>query len=81
MVRVGQPPSLLCGSVCGEGLERGQCCHLASGQLPCTLPVPSHFTYSLYAVGALPAVALVLNSRGAGSAYVLNCADSLSRIS
>ena len=69
---MGQPASPLCGSVWGEGSERGHCHCLSSGGLPSTRPVSSHFTYSPYVTGALPAVALVVNSRGTRSACILS---------
>ena len=56
----------------GEDYKRGQCHCLASGGLPSTHPVSSHFTYSLYVTGALPIIALVLNPREGGSAYTLS---------
>ena len=69
--RVGQPVSLLCGSVWGEGSERGQCCCLASGGFPGRKLSPSTCPFSSpYATCALPAVALVLKPRGGGSAWV-----------
>ena len=68
---MGQPASPLCGSVWGQGLERGQCYCLASGGLPSTHPISSYFAPSLYATRALPAVALVLNPRGGGFLYTL----------
>ena len=59
---VGQPTSPLCGSA--WGLERWQCCCLASGGLPGTCPISRSFTHCLYATGTLPAVPLVLNPDG-----------------
>ena len=48
----------------GEGLQRGQSCCLASGVLPRGKLSPcSYFTFFPYAIGALPAVALVLSLR------------------
>ena len=59
--------------LCVEGgLREGTMPLLASEGLLGTCPVSSHFTHFLYAAGALPAVALVLNPRGGGSAYVLS---------
>ena len=68
---MGQPASPLCGSVWREGLERGLCHCLASGGLPHTCSISSHFTPSLYASGALPAVALVLNPWVGEFVYIL----------
>ena len=39
--------------------------------LPGTSPISSHFTHSPYVTGILPAVALVLNPRVGGFAYIL----------
>ena len=72
ITRVGQPASPLCGSVRGEGSEKGLCCCLASGGLLGTCSIPSHFTHSSYVTGTLPAVALVLNSRVGGFVNVLS---------
>ena len=63
IARAEQPASLLCGSVCKEGLERGQYCCLALGGFPGTHPVSSHFTHFPYVTGTLPAVVLVLHPR------------------
>ena len=69
-MRVGQPTSWLCGGE--EGSERGKCCCLASGGLPGTRPVSSHFTHFPDAIGTLPAVALVMNPSVGGFAHVLS---------
>ena len=71
IARVGQAALPLCGSVWGEELERGQCCCLASGGLPGTHHISSHFTHFPYVAVALPAVALVVNPSVGGFAYVL----------
>ena len=75
IARVGQPASLLCGSVLGEGSKRGRCCCLASGGLPATGPISSHFTHFLCVTDTLPAVALVVNPRVGGLVYVLNLCE------
>ena len=54
-----------------EGSERGQCHCLASGGFPSTCPISSHLTHSPYVTDTLPAVALVLNPRVGGFAYIL----------
>ena len=75
---VGQPTSLLWGSVWEEGSGRGQCHSLAFGGcpfypfLPIICPISSHFTHFLYVTGALPAVALVLCPRVGGFVYVVS---------
>ena len=71
MARVGQPILPLCGSVWGEGSERGLCHYLASGGLPGCHTFSSHFTHSPYVTSALLAIALVLNPRVGGFVYVL----------
>ena len=59
-------------------MERGHCHCLPPGVLPGrklspdTHPDTSHFSFSSYATGARPAVALVLYHRGRESAQVLN---------
>ena len=73
---MGQPTLSLCGSVIGEGSEKGLYRCLASGDLPSTHPVSSHFAHFLYATGTLPAVALGLNPRVAGCAYILRLCGS-----
>ena len=60
-------------------MDRGQCCCLASGGLPSIHPISSHFTYTLYVTGALPAVALVSNPRVGGFAYVVRPCRPLKR--
>ena len=55
----------------GGGLREGTVRCLASGGLPGTYPVSSHFTHSPYVTGTLPAVALVLNPRVGGLVYIL----------
>ena len=55
----------------GEGSERWQCYCLASGALPGTCSISSHFTHSLYVTGGLPVVFLVPNPRTGWFAYVL----------
>ena len=77
---VEHPTLPLCGSVSGEGSERGLCHCLASEGLPGTCPISSHFTHSLYMTGALPAVVLVLNPRVGVFAYVLRAAVPLSGV-
>ena len=53
-------------------MERGQYHCLASGGLPGTSPFSSHFTFSPYIAGTLPAVSLVVNPRGVGFVYILS---------
>ena len=53
----------------GEGLQERLFHFLASGDFPDTRPISSHFTHCPYVTGALPAVALVLNSRARGFLY------------
>ena len=53
-------------------MEKGQYCCLASGCLPGTCHISSYFTQSPYTTGALPAVALVVNPRVGGFAYILS---------
>ena len=72
IARAGLPASPLFGSVQGKGSERRQCHCLASGALPNTCSVSSHFTCSLHATSALPTVALVLNPRVGGSTQMLS---------
>ena len=60
---MGQPASLLCGSVSGECLERGLCHWLASRGLPSTWLISGHFAHSPYVTGDLPTIAIVLNPR------------------
>ena len=55
-----------------EGLEMGQCHCLASGGLLSIHPISSHFTHFLYVTGTLPAVALGVDPRVGGFAYVLS---------
>ena len=69
---MGQPISLLCGSVWREDSERVQCHYLASGGFPSTHPISNHFTCFPCATGTLPAVALVVNLRMGGFAYTLS---------
>ena len=70
-------------ALCREGSERGQCCCLASGVVsrrklsPCTCPDGRHFNFSLYATGALPAAASMLEPRGSESAWVLSLLRAL----
>ena len=67
---VSDTVSLLCGTLWGRAQKRdyGHC--LASGVMsrrklsPSTRPDARHFSFSLYATGALPAAALVLELRG-----------------
>ena len=60
-------------ALCGEGSERGGCHCLASRVLskrklaPGTSPDARHFSFSLYATGAIQAAALVLEPRGSES--------------
>ena len=68
---VGQPVSPLCCPVWGEDLERGWCHCLASRGFLGICPISSHFSHSPYVTGALPAVALVLNPRVGGFAYIV----------
>ena len=68
---MGQPTPQLCGSVWEEDSERKLCRCLASGGLPGTRPPSSYSTQSLRVTGTLPAVALGLNPRAGGCAYVL----------
>ena len=60
-------------------MERGQCFCLASGGLSSTCPVSSLFTYSPDVTGAFPAIALVLNPRGGGFAYILSLCGSFNQ--
>ena len=53
-------------------MERGQCCCLASGGLPSTRPISSHFTHFPYVTGTFLAVALVVIPRVGRFAYVLS---------
>ena len=69
---MGHPASLLCGSVWGQVLERGQCHCQASGGLPGTGPISSHFIHFWNMTGALPAAVLVIKPRVGGFAYVLS---------
>ena len=69
---MGRPASLLCVSVCQGGSERGQCCCLASGGLPSTHPISSHFIYFPPVTGALPAAALLVKPKVGGFAYILS---------
>ena len=56
---MGQSASPVCGSVWGgESMVRGQNLCLASGGLPVTHPLSSHFILFPYAIGTLPAAAL-----------------------
>ena len=50
----------------------GQCRCLASAGLPGTCPISNHFTHFPFVTGALPAVALVVNPRVGGFAYILS---------
>ena len=62
-------------------MERGQCCCLASGGLPSTRPISSHFTHFPYVTGTLSAVALVQNPIVVGFAYVKDPAGPLNGVS
>ena len=53
------------------GFWGGPCHCLASGSLPGTHPVSSHFTPFLCVTGTLPAALMVLNPRVCGFAYIL----------
>ena len=72
---MGTQHQFLCSSVWREGSEREQCCCVASGGLPGTLPISSHFTHSMCVTGTL-----VVSPRVSGFVYVLRPCGPFKRI-
>ena len=64
-----------------DNLERGQSCCLASGVLPDTHSISSHFTHFPYETGTFPAVTLFLNPKVGGFTDVLSWVGTLNGLS